>query len=174
MPCSLQTLNPFHNPHRQANGLHEKNEDAAVIARLARPDPASSTDAGSGSEGNGGQGGIAISAALSGAGLKNDDPPGRPLPSDPRAPLSSRALARAATVSVAGLDGGVAGAPAAVIAHLAAVLDGHGGRGTSKWASRRLPHLVAENLMRDPGFGRAGGACHACDLTAGEPRLWEG
>jgi len=58
----------------------------------------------------------------------------------------------AATVAVSGIedDGGAGGCGPALIAHMAAVLDGHGGRGTAKWASRRLPHLVAEHLQRNP------------------------
>ncbi|KAI8464470.1 MAG: phosphatase 2C-like domain-containing protein [Monoraphidium minutum] len=137
-----------------ANGLHEKNEDAAVLARLLRPDPSAGSTDGCGGGGAGGGGGLDVLLSLAGAGLKNDDPPGRPVVNNPRAPLSARALQRAAEVRVFGLEAptcGGGGGPA-LVAHLAGVMDGHGGRGTSKWAARRLPLLVAEALQRDPSL----------------------
>ncbi|GBF99818.1 hypothetical protein Rsub_12571 [Raphidocelis subcapitata] len=152
-----------------ANGPHEKNEDAAVIARLSRaqdpnasldgggpgpaaPAPAPAPGAGAGARGMRAHAyaPLSITAALAGCGLKSSDPAsGNP----GRGAHGARAVA---AVSVAGIEDGGGGGGGAVLAHMAAVLDGHGGRGTAKWASRRLPHLVADQLARDP----------AGDLTA--------
>ena len=64
-----------------------------------------------------------------------------------------------------GAAAAAATAAAAAVAHLAAVLDGHGGRGTAKWASRRLPRLVAEHLGR--ATAEAAGATNGAGAATG-------
>jgi hypothetical protein len=139
--------------HHQANGPHEKNEDAAVLARLRRTTAAAAANG----NGNGGRARAAaaaappftITAALAGCGLKSTEVgSGNPK-------RGGRGADAVAAVSVSGLEGADGDAAddeaaAPLVAHMAAVLDGHGGRGTAKWAARRLPHLVADYLRANP------------------------
>jgi Mrp family chromosome partitioning ATPase len=142
----LSSPHSSHAPPTQANGPHEKNEDAAFIARVTRIAAVASGNGGAGAAAAASS--LSITAALAGCGLKSTDP--------------DSGNHADGGVAVSGIeDGGGARAPGGApppLAHLAAVLDGHGGRGTAKWAARRLPHLIADNLARGPSGELSSGA----------------